>query len=113
MTRDEHDRQRLAGGGEPALQFESVEAGHRHVEHEATIGTLIPSREERLRGLERLDAPAFLPQHARERLQHARIVVDEEDAGLDDGLFHAGCLTGKLTQNVAPPSALLAAVMRP
>ena len=34
---DEHDRQRLAPRGQPALQFESVQAGHGHIEHQAPI----------------------------------------------------------------------------
>ena len=79
MPGDEHDRQRFARSGEPALQLEAVQARHRHVEHEAPFRPLIRPCEERLRRLERLDAPAVLPQHARERLQHARIVVDEKD----------------------------------
>ena len=113
MPGDEDDRQRLARRGEPALQLESVEPRHRHVEHEApsafgsgrarnasadsNVSTLQPSsrstRESAFSTLGSSSTRKICRRGGRSR--------------------HVGCLTGKLTQNVAPPSALLVAVMRP
>ena len=85
--------------GEAALQLEAVETGHRHVEHEATLCVLRPA-EKRLGRFERLDVPSLLAQ-PRERPQHAGSSSTRKIVRGD--LRHVRCLTGTLTQNVAPP----------
>src|SRR5208282_2508921 len=46
-------------------------------------------------------------------LQYSGVVVDKKDRLRIEDLGHVSCLTGTLTQNVAPPSALLTALMLP
>ncbi len=75
---------------EAALQRETVEAGHRHIEDEASRDGAPRPRKKRFGRFERLDGPSFRAHHPGLRLQHRGVVVDDEDRM---GFGDVHCLT--------------------
>src|SRR5262245_52187884 len=112
---DEDDRPVDAAARQRRLQLEAIEAGHGDVEHRTPGHRRIVPGEEVLRRRKGLHRVAGDAQQPRQRLQHARVVVDQEHRGR--GLRHfaatmATC-TGRMTVAVAPPSALFSRLSRP
>ncbi len=78
MTGEKYDRQRLPFLRQPSLQFESVQARHGHVQHQAAW-LPIRARKKRLGGLESLDRKSLFAQYAGKRLAYPGVIVDEKD----------------------------------
>ena len=113
MAADEHDRQRFACLGEPALQLEAVQTGHRHIEHQATrspwgrTGRGTPPRTRTSRRSNRLS------RNTRESA-FSTLVSSSTRKMVGAAARHSSRRSaGKLTQNVVPPPALFFAVMLP
>jgi hypothetical protein len=68
---DEDDRQWLPRRRQAALQFDSVDARHRDVQHEASFRPAAAAREECLGRIERLDVEALFAQDSRQRPRNA------------------------------------------
>ena len=110
MPGEEYDGQRLPSLRQPALQLESVQSRHGHVEHQTARTVCVPARQERFRRIR--TSRRSIPPRAGRAASDLRTAGSSSTRKMVSIFSHrsnqAGCCAGQVTQNVAPPSGLLA-----
>jgi hypothetical protein len=76
---EKHDRQQYAGVREPLLEVQTVEFRHRDIEHQTTQHVRLIRLEEGFGRVEGVRGEALGLEQARERLEHPRFVVQDEN----------------------------------
>src|SRR4029077_7219154 len=112
---DEHDgAMRTDGGGQSALKLQTVKTRHRNIQNGTPGHRHIMFVEEKLRRCIGLHFIAPGAEQSRQRLEHARVVIDEIDC---EFLRHAASIAGAWVGNenpaIAPPPSWFTKVSLP